>query len=204
MRTISSICVFCGSSPGADITFADDARKLGKLFAFNNIKLVYGGSNIGLMRIIADEVLLHGGKVEGIMPHSLINREVAHKNLSEFYEVETMSERKLLMADHSDAFIALPGGIGTLDELFEVMSWNQLEIIDKPVALLNSGGFYNHLITFLQHCTDALFIRQEHFDNLIVDQNPANLMERIRNFTPLRPGSKWIDDLKDLTGQRQI
>ncbi len=203
MRTIHSLCVFCGSSPGRDITFAEDARKLGRVLATNNIKLVYGGSNIGLMRIIADEVLLHGGEVAGVMPHSLINREVAHKDLSEFHVVNTMSERKLLMADMSDAFIAMPGGIGTLDELFEVMSWNQLDLIDKPVALLNSGGFYDHLVYFLQQCTDALFIRPEHLSNLIVESDPVVLLERMKGYIPQKPGSKWINDLKSLTGERQ-
>lgn len=193
---IKSICVFCGSSPGATSRYALAARELGMLMATKGIALVYGGSNIGLMRAVADEVLAHNGHVTGVMPHALIKREVAYTTLNDFRVVETMSERKQVMADLSDAFIALPGGIGTLDELFEVMSWNQLEIMDKPVALLNTDGYYDHLITFLKHTVDQHFVRQEHFSNLIVDEDPVRLLQRMENFVPLRPGSKWIDELK--------
>lgn len=196
MNKIKSICVFCGSSPGANGDYGKAARELGKLMAANHTTLVYGGSNIGLMRAIADEVLNLSGKVIGIMPQGLIDREVAYTELKEFHVVDTMSRRKELMAELSDAFIAMPGGIGTLDELFEVMSWNQLDIMDKPVALLNTGGYYDHLVAFLKHTVDQRFVRHEHYSNLIVEEDPAKLLQRLEEYVPLHVDSKWIDDLK--------
>lgn len=199
MREIKNICVFCGSSPGADIRYTEAARALGNLMASKNIGLVYGGSNIGLMRVIADEVLNNNGRVVGVMPSGLIEKEVGYTSLKEFHVVDSMSRRKELMAELSDAFIALPGGIGTLDELFEAMSWNQLNIMDKPVAVLNTAGFYNHMITFLRHTVDQHFVRHEHFSNLIVENEPANIINRILSYTPIQVDSKWIDDLKTRT-----
>ena len=204
MREIKNICVFCGSSPGIDTRFAKEARDLGRLMADNNIGLVYGGSNIGLMRAIADEVLKHDGRVIGVMPQGLIEKEVAYTSLKEFHVVDTMSRRKELMAELSDAFIAMPGGIGTLDELFEAMSWNQLEIMDKPVALLNTAGFYDQLVAFLKHTVEQHFVREEHYNNLIVDSNPAELLNKLKAYTPVNPGTKWIDDLKTLTEKGRI
>ncbi len=199
MKSILNVCVFCGSSPGANSGYSAAARDLGKIIAENGIGLVYGGSNIGLMRAIADEVLMHKGMVIGVMPEGLIKREVAYLSLKEFHVVESMSERKEKMSDLSDAFIALPGGVGTLDELFEVMSWNQLEIIDKPVALYNVSGYFDHLIEFLKHTVQERFIRQEHLSNLIIESNPAALIEKLRNYTPLKVDTKWIDNLKSET-----
>lgn len=201
MNNIKSICVFCGSSPGASRNYGKAARELGKLMAANRTTLVYGGSNIGLMRAIADEVLNLNGKVTGVMPQGLVDREVAYTELKEFHVVDTMSRRKELMAELSDAFIAMPGGIGTLDELFEVMSWNQLDIMDKPVALLNTDGYYNHLVAFLKHTVDQRFVREEHFSNLIVEEDPEMLLQRLEEYVPLHVDSKWIDDLKSSTGK---
>ncbi len=159
--------------------------------AARSITLVYGGSNIGLMRAIADEVLQHGGKVAGVMPQGLIDLEVAYTTLEDFHVVDTMSQRKQLMAELSDAFIAMPGGIGTLDELFEVMSWNQLNIINKPVALLNTGGYYDHLVTFLRHTVDQRFVRPEHYANLLVDENPEALLHKLDTYEAVKVEGKW-------------
>lgn len=202
MREIKSICVFCGSSPGADPEYSHAARELGMLLGRKGITLVYGGSNIGLMRVIADACLSEGGHVIGVMPRGLIDREVAYTSLKEFHVVESMSIRKEKMAELSDAFIAMPGGIGTLDEIFEAMSWNQLEIMDKPVALLNTAGFYNQLVDFLRLTVEQRFVRPEHFTNLLVHGNPAELLNLIASHVTVKVDSKWIDDLKEQTSLR--
>ncbi|PKP02633.1 MAG: TIGR00730 family Rossman fold protein [Bacteroidetes bacterium HGW-Bacteroidetes-9] len=202
MRKITSICVFCGSSPGSDPAYTDAARHLGKLMGQKGITLVYGGSNIGLMRAIADAAILAGGHVIGVMPQGLIDREVAYTDLKEFHIVESMSIRKEKMAELSDAFIAMPGGIGTLDEIFEAMSWNQLEIMDKPMALLNTKGFYDHLVKFLDYTVDQRFVRPEHRKNLLVNADPEQLLSEIDNYVSLKVDSKWIDDLKEQTANR--
>ena len=202
MSTIKSICVFCGSSPGALTEYSSAARELGRLMGLQGLTLVYGGSNIGLMRVIADACMAKGGHVIGVMPHGLIDREVAYRDLKEFHVVASMSERKEKMAALSDAFIAMPGGLGTLDEIFEAMSWNQLEIMDKPIALLNTAGFYNDLVKFLDHVTHQKFVRPEHRNNLIVNDDPARLIAEIHNHVNLKVDSKWIDDLKSETAKR--
>lgn len=202
MRQIKSICVFCGSSPGSEPEYTAAARQLGRLLGRKRITLVYGGSNIGLMRAIADACLSEGGHVVGVMPQGLIDREVAYTELKEFHVVESMSIRKEKMAELSDAFIAMPGGIGTLDEIFEAMSWNQLEIMDKPVALLNTKGFYNQLVSFLEYTVDQRFVRPEHQKNLLVDESPELLLDAIENHVSLKVDSKWIDDLKAQTQSR--
>lgn len=196
MNNIKSICVFCGSSTGLMPEYTQAARELGTLMAQKGITLVYGGSNIGLMRSIADACLSGGGHVIGVMPKGLIDREVAYTALKEFHVVENMSVRKQKMADLSDAFIAMPGGIGTLDEIFEVMSWNQLEIMDKPMALLNTAGYYDHLAKFLDYTVEQRFVRPEHRSNLLVNADPAQLLEEIEVFKSQKVDSKWIDELK--------
>jgi uncharacterized protein (TIGR00730 family) len=202
MDKIKTICVFCGSSPGSDAAYTDAARSLGRIMGEKGITLVYGGSNIGLMRVIADACLSKGGHVIGVMPQGLIDREVAYHELKEFHIVASMSIRKEKMAELSDAFIAMPGGIGTLDEIFEVMSWNQLEIIDKPMALLNTAGYYDHLVKFLDYTVDQRFVRYEHRKNLLVSEDPERLLDQIEHYTSLKVDSKWIDDLKAQTKQR--
>lgn len=198
MPEIQSICIFCGSSAGSREEYSVKARDLGLLFIEKGITLVYGGSNVGLMRVIADTMLEAGGKVIGVMPHNLIQREVAHKGLTEFHVVETMAERKAVMDKLSDAFIAMPGGIGTLDELFEVMSWNQLELIAKPVALFNVEGYYDNLITFLDHSVDQKFVKPEHRINLVAESDEKILLEKIVNYNPVKvEGRKWIKELKE-------
>lgn len=196
--TIKSICVFCGSSSGSNLEYTRKAIELGKLFAERDISLVYGGSNVGLMREIADTMMEAGGKVIGVMPHTLIEREVAHKGITEFHVVKTMAERKAVMDELSDAFIAMPGGIGTLDELFEVMSWNQLELITKPVALFNVLGYYDQLIAFLDHSVDQRFVKPEHRINLIAESDEKVLLDKIFNYKPVKvDGGKWIKELKE-------
>jgi uncharacterized protein (TIGR00730 family) len=198
MSSINSICVFCGSSAGSQEEYTTKAHDLGLLFVEKGITLVYGGSNVGIMQVIADTMMQAGGKVIGVMPHTLIEREVAHKAITEFHVVETMAERKAVMDQLSDAFVAMPGGIGTLDELFEVMSWNQLELINKPVALYNVLGYYDQLIAFLDHSVDQRFVKPEHRINLIVESDEKVLLEKIINFLPVKvDGGKWIKELKD-------
>jgi uncharacterized protein (TIGR00730 family) len=203
LKQIRSICVFCGSSAGSQEIYSQKARDLGRLFVEKGITLVYGGSNVGIMRVIADTMLQSGGKVIGVMPHTLIDREVAHKDLTKFHVVATMADRKTLMGELSDAFITMPGGIGTLDELFEAMSWNQLEIMEKPVAVLNIDHYYDHLLAFMEHSVTQKFVKAEHLRNLIVDEDENRLLEKIVNYTPMKvDGGKWIDELKLETGKR--
>ncbi len=195
---IKSICVFCGSSAGSREEYSVKAHDLGLLFVQKGITLVYGGSNVGLMRVIADTMLEAGGKVIGVMPHNLIQREVAHKGLTEFNVVETMAERKAVMDKLSDAFIAMPGGLGTLDEIFEMMSWNQLELITKPVALFNVEGYYNQLVAFIDHSVDQRFVKPEHRINLIMESDENILLEKIFSYQPVKvEGGKWIKELKE-------
>ncbi len=203
MKTLHSVCVFCGSAPGNNPIYTQKARALGQLLAGEGISLVYGGSNVGIMRIIADTVLELGGKVIGVMPVNLIDREVAHNSLTEFHKVQTMHERKALMVKLSDAFIALPGGFGTMDELFEIMSWNQLEIISKPAGLLNVDGYYDQLISFLDHSVSQGFIKKEHRMNLLVEEDENKLLENLRTFVPKKvEGGKWIRELKTDTDEK--
>jgi len=198
MSPIKSICIFCGSSSGSNPVYTEKAIALGNLFIEKNITLVYGGSNVGLMRVIADTMLEAGGKVIGVMPHNLIQREVAHKGLTEFHIVETMAERKAVMDKLSDAFISMPGGVGTLDELFEVMSWNQLELISKPVALYNVLGYYDQLLAFLDHSVDQRFVKPEHRTNLIAESDENILLDKIVNYKPVKVGGgKWIKELHE-------
>lgn len=197
-KTIKSICVFCGSSSGSNIEYTLKAKDLGVLLVQKDITLIYGGSNVGLMRVIADTMMEAGGKVVGIMPHTLIEREVAHKGISVFHVVNTMAERKSMMNELSDAFIAMPGGIGTLDEVFEIMSWNQLDLIEKPVALFNVDGYYEQLLAFLDHSVDQQFVKPEHRVNLIAESDEKILLEKIFNYNPVKvDGGKWIKELKE-------
>lgn len=198
IKTIKSICVFCGSSSGSNIEYTLKAKDLGVLLVQKDITLIYGGSNVGLMRVIADTMMEAGGKVVGIMPHTLIEREVAHKGISVFHVVNTMAERKSMMNELSDAFIAMPGGIGTLDEVFEIMSWNQLDLIEKPVALFNVDGYYEQLLAFLDHSVDKQFVKPEHRVNLIAESDEKILLEKIFNYNPVKvDGGKWIKELKE-------
>jgi uncharacterized protein (TIGR00730 family) len=192
---MKSICVFCGSSVGRRAGYIAGAQSLGRLIAGRGLTLVYGGGNIGLMREVADSAIASGGEVIGVMPRSIVEKEIAHQNLTQLHVVGSMHERKAIMADISDAFIALPGGFGTIDELFEIMTWNQLEIINKPTGLLNIDGFFDHLTNYISHAVKERFIRKEHQENLIVETDEKMLLERLEQYRPLK-AEKWIDRLK--------
>ncbi|MCR9233054.1 MAG: TIGR00730 family Rossman fold protein [bacterium] len=179
MSKINSICVFCGSKSGSDPQYHESAQELGRLLAERNITLVYGGGSVGLMGIIADAVLAAGGKVIGVIPRQLATRELLHPGVEEMHVVEDMHTRKAKMAEFSDAFIAMPGGFGTLEELFEVVSWVQLGIYLKPIGLLNTSGFYDPLLNLVEHCIDTEFIKPKYRDLIIADDTPATLVDHL-------------------------
>ena len=187
-----SLCVFCGSSPGARPEYRDAARALGEILASRRIRLVYGGGHVGLMGVLADAVLAHGGDVVGVITDGLQAREIGHTAVPDLRVVATMHERKALMASLSDAFVALPGGAGTLDEFFEAWTWTQLGIHRKPVGVLNVAGYFNSLIAFLTHAVDQRFIHAEHWDAVVVDDDIARLIDRLSATTPVR-SDKWLD-----------
>lgn len=189
---MKSLCVYCGSSPGASPVYAEAARALAKEMVADNIALVYGGGNVGLMGVIADEVLRLGGEVTGVIPKALLDKEVGHTGLTRLHIVKDMHERKALMADLSDGFIAMPGGIGTFEELFEVFTWSYLGLHEKPIGLFNAAGFYNGLISFLHHVVDQGFLRPGQMSMLLHESDPAALLERLKAFQP-RPVEKVLD-----------
>ncbi len=176
------ICVYCGSSSGADPLHHETAGKVGELLAARGLGLVYGGGNVGLMGAVADGALRAGGEVIGVIPTALMEKELGHSSITKLHVVASMHERKQLMADLSDGFIALPGGIGTLEELFETLTWLQLGFHGKPVGLLNVAGFYDHLLAFLRHATDAGFMRDAHLDLLLVESDAETLLTRMESF----------------------
>ena len=177
-------CVYCGSSSGFDPVYKTTAIELGALLVARGIGLVYGGGNVGLMGALADATLAAGGEVIGIIPHHLIAMEVGHRQLTSLIAVDSMHARKHQMADLSDAFIALPGGIGTAEELLEVFTWLQLGIHAKPVAILNINGYFDHLLQFLAHMEESGFLKREHREMLIVERETARLLDKLRGFVP--------------------
>ena len=189
---MKSISVYCGSSPGLKTEYRDRAADLGKLLARDGIILVYGGGNVGLMGAVADGAMSGGGTVIGVIPQSLADKELAHPDLSRLHVVPTMHERKQLMAELSDAFIALPGGIGTLEEILEVLTWTQLGFHHKPCAFLNTGCFYEPLMEFLQSTVDQRFVRQDYLDTILVEKDPATLLKKLLVHQPTYQ-DKWID-----------
>ena len=197
MRTI---CVFCGSSMGNDIRYRETAKAVAGFFVKNDIRMVYGGAQVGLMKILADTLLENGKEVIGIMPGLLIEKEVAHQHITRMIRVETMAERKEKMVEMSDGFIALPGGFGTLDELAEVMIYNQLRIMDKPVGILNTAGYFDQLLAFFDHAVKEGFVRAEHRNNLLVSDNIEGLFGLMRQYNPVSMG-KWLQDIKAEAGE---
>jgi uncharacterized protein (TIGR00730 family) len=189
---LKRICVFCGANTGSRPEYANAARELASLMASRGIGLVYGGGNIGLMGIIADAMLEAGGEVIGVIPASLVAREVAHRGVTELRVVQTMHERKALMNELSDAFIAMPGGFGTLDEFFEILTWSQLGIHCKPSGLLNVAGYYDDLLVMLDHGVREKLLRPEHRALVITDTDAARLLPRLEAFAPVTAG-KWAD-----------
>ena len=188
---IRRICVFCGSSVGSDPAYVEAARTLGQLFAREGIALVYGGGSVGLMGELADAVLAAGGEAIGVIPHALWAREVGHRGLTDLRIVDTMHERKAMMADLSDAFIALPGGLGTLEEIFEVWTWAQLGLHEKPLGFLDVNGFYAPLMEFLDRAVRARFVKEAHRAVAMVARDPEALLRRFENWEPPKV-EKWI------------
>lgn len=186
------ICVFCGSNGGNDPIFLETAGLVGEFLARKNIELVYGGGRVGLMGKVADAVLANGGRVTGAIPAALDDKEIAHKGLTQLYIVNSMHERKALMAELSDGFIALPGGFGTFEEFCEIVTWAQLGIHQKPCALLNVNGFYDNLITMFDHSAANNFISAEHRKIVLVENEIEKLYELMKNFRP-PVTEKWID-----------
>lgn len=185
------LCVFCGSSPGQAPVYMETARLLSETLARSGIGLVYGGASVGLMGAVADAALAQGGHVIGVMPQALVDKEIAHTGLSDLRVVGSMHERKALMAELSDGFVALPGGLGTFEELFEVWTWAQLGYHKKPCALLNVAGFYDRLADFLDSVVESGFVKPVHRAMLIVEDEPAALVEAIRGYAPPKV-EKWI------------
>jgi uncharacterized protein (TIGR00730 family) len=185
------LCVFCGSNAGARPEYVASARRFAAELVARGIGLVYGGSNVGIMREVADTVLAGGGEVLGVIPQALVERERAHRGLTRLHVVQTMHERKALMNELADGFVALPGGLGTLEEIFEAWSWAQLGSHAKPCALLNVAGYYDALLAFLDHAVREQFLRPEHRAMLLVDDDPARLLDRCATYrAPHAP--KWI------------
>lgn len=186
------ICVFTGSSPGARAEYATAAKGLGALLAERDCTLVYGGANVGLMGVLADSVLAAGGRVVGVIPEGLLAREVAHRELSELRVVASMHERKATMAELSDGVIALPGGLGTLEEFFEMLTWAQLGMHAKPCGLLNVHGYFDKLLDFLDHSVEERFVAEMHRGMVLSERDPRALLERMLAYSPPEV-EKWLD-----------
>ncbi len=186
---LTSIAVYCGSAPGEDPAFARAARDLGAELARRRLRLVYGGGNVGLMGIVADSVLAAGGEVVGVIPHQLANLEMAHPGLTSLEKVDTMAQRKTRMEELADGFIALPGGIGTLEELAEVLTLQSLGTINGPVGLLNPAGFWEPFLEMYRGFAAAGFVQSRYVNGLLVDSEPGRLLDKFAGWTPL--GAKW-------------
>ena len=191
MRKIKSVAVFCGSSPGVDPVYEAEAKALGRVLALKGIRLVFGGAKVGLMGAIADAALEAGGEVIGVLPYFLSGREIAHTGLSELILVDSMHERKLRMAELSDASISLPGGFGTMEEFFEVLTWAQLGLHTKPVGLLNVQGFYKPLYALFDQMIQEGFLKPENRRLVLLNENPEDLLQQFESYeAPKAP--KWL------------
>lgn len=179
---VKTVCVYCGSNPGGQETYVTEARKLARVLANEGIGIVYGGAAKGLMGVLADEILAAGGNITGVIPHALQDREIAHPGLTELHVVNSMHERKALMAELADGFVALPGGFGTLEEIIEMLTWAQLRLHTKPCALYNVRDYFEGLLAFLGHMEREGFLRPQHRAMLLVADDPATLVERFRNY----------------------
>jgi uncharacterized protein (TIGR00730 family) len=189
---VDRLCVFSGSSPGGHPAYAEAAAALGQTLARRGIGLVYGGASVGLMGAVADAALDAGGEVVGVIPRALVDREIAHPGVADLRVVGSMHERKALMADLADGFVALPGGMGTLEELFEVYTWTQLGLHEKPLGLLDVRGYYAQLAAFLDHAVDERFVTAEHRDMLVLVRDAGAMIDAFSEWRPpARP--KWID-----------
>jgi uncharacterized protein (TIGR00730 family) len=187
------ICVFCGSSPGAGPEYLDAAKQLAGALARKNIGLIYGGARVGLMGEIARSVLERGGEVVGVIPRALMEREVAFTGLSDLRVVDSMHERKAMMAELADGFIALPGGLGTIEEFFEILTWAQLGIHRKPCGLLNINNYFSTLMDFLNHTVTERFVEREHREMILLDEDPERLLLRFETYQPpLTDKAQWV------------
>ena len=186
------VLVFCGSSPGRLPQYAEGAYGVGRLLAERGLETVYGGASVGMMGAVADGALSAGGKVIGVIPNRLLEHEIGHAGVTKLHVVETMHERKALMAELSDAVIALPGGIGTLDELFELFTWSQLGLHRMPLALFDVAGYWQPLLAFLRHAVNERFLRAEHLETLLVEDDAAILLDRLASYRH-NSHDKWLD-----------
>lgn len=186
------VCVFCGSSPGSRPAYREAAVQLAAALAERDIELVYGGARVGLMGEIADAVRERGGRVIGVIPSSMVRREIAHTDIDDLRVVETMHERKAMMTELSDGFVALPGAYGTVDELAEALTWSQLGIHANPIGLLDIEGYFEHLLAFFDHAVEEGFLRPVHRELLLVDRDPGALLGRMAAGRPVS-GDKWWD-----------
>ena len=196
MREIRSICVNCGSNPGANPAFGEAGRLLGHELAARGLGLVYGGAKVGVMGAVAAGVLEKGGSAIGVIPHFFVTKEVAHDGLDELIVVDSMHARKSRMADLSDGFVALPGGMGTFEELLEIVTWAQLRFHNKPCGLLNVDGYFDHLLAYLDHAEAEGFLRSENRQMLLADATPVGLIGQFERYTAPRV-DKWIDARKE-------
>lgn len=191
MTKMTSLCVYCGSSSGRIDAYAVEARALARAMTERGIRLIYGGAGVGIMGVVADEVLRLGGEAVGVIPESLMRKEIAHAGLTELHVTASMHARKTLMAELADGFVALPGGLGTLEELFEVWTWAQLGFHHKPCGLLNVAGYYDALIGFLDHAAGEQFVRPDQRNMLVVESDPIALLDRFTTYTPPAM-TKWV------------
>jgi len=192
VHVLKSICVFAGSNSGSRASYRTAAAELGRVLAMREVGLVYGGARVGLMGVLADAVLASGGRVTGVIPAALVAREVAHNGLADLRVVSSMHERKAVMADLADGFIALPGGWGTLEEFFEILTWGQLGLHRKPCGLLNVNGYFDRLLSFLGHSIEEGFVRREHGSVISVSSSPLALLNMLASHEPPLV-EKWID-----------
>jgi uncharacterized protein (TIGR00730 family) len=188
---MKSVAVYCGANVGLNDSFRQQAEVMGQTLAERDMTLVYGGGRVGLMGAIADSALRHGGRAIGVIPDFLVEKEVEHRGLTELHIVKSMHERKLLMADLAEGFVAMPGGYGTLEELFEVLTWGQLGLHRKPVAVLNVGGYYDQLLALLDTMAGEGLLRQENRAQLVQDESPAVLLDKMLRFEPIAV-EKWL------------
>lgn len=190
---MKSLCVFCGSSFGRHPEYRASAESLGRVLAIRGVRLIYGGGNVGLMGAVADACLAAGGSVTGVIPQALVDREVAHHGVTELHIVRTMHERKAMMADLASAFLALPGGIGTFEEFFEILTWSQLGLHQKPCGLLNVLGYYDPLLALMNHAVEEGFLRETHRRMLLSGESGDELLDALDAWEPAPQTPKWVD-----------
>ena len=192
---MKKICIFCGSSMGFDPIYKEKAAELGHVLADHSCELLFGGGSVGLMKVIADVMMERGCKVTGTITKHLLDMHVGHDGIDELIVVDSMAERKKILEDMADGFIALPGGIGTMDEFFEAYVLSQLRVFDKPVALYNVNGYYDGIVEFIKHIADEGFMRREHAENLIVSDDAKDLLAKMEQFEPTDV-TKWVVEIK--------